>query len=130
MTDSRAWKIANIANDIPDVIVNADDGAEILILGWGSTFGAIKAAANRLRARKKKIAIAHLRYLNPFPKNLGEVVQAYPHVLVPELNNGQLVKLIRADFLVDARGLNKVQGEPFKVVEIEEAVLEMMEKLQ
>jgi 2-oxoglutarate ferredoxin oxidoreductase subunit alpha len=130
MTDSRAWKIANIANDIPELSVNADDGAEILILGWGSTFGAIKAAANRLRAKNKKIAIAHLRYLNPFPKNLGDVVRAYPHVLVPELNNGQLVKLIRADFLVDAKGLNKVQGEPFKVAEIEEAVLEIMEKLQ
>jgi 2-oxoglutarate ferredoxin oxidoreductase subunit alpha len=130
MTDSRAWKIANIANDIPELSVNADDGAEILILGWGSTFGAIKAAANRLRAKKKKIAIAHLRYLNPFPRNLGDVVRAYPHILVPELNNGQLLKLIRADFLVDAKGLNKVQGEPFKVAEIEEAVLEMMEKLQ
>jgi 2-oxoglutarate ferredoxin oxidoreductase subunit alpha len=128
MTDTRAWKISNIANDIPLLEVNADEGAEILVLGWGSTHGAIRAAANRLRAKNRKVAIAHLRYLNPFPKNLGEVVRAYPRVLIPELNTGQLLKLIRAEFLIDARGLNKVAGEPFKVAEVEEAVLEMMDR--
>jgi 2-oxoglutarate ferredoxin oxidoreductase subunit alpha len=127
MTDTRAWKISNIANDIPPISVNADEGAEILVLGWGSTHGAIRAAANRLRAKNRKVAIAHLRYLNPFPKNLGDVVRAYPHVLIPELNTGQLLKLIRSEFLVNARGLNKVAGEPFKVAEIEEAVIEIME---
>ncbi|HEY7565190.1 MAG TPA: 2-oxoacid:acceptor oxidoreductase subunit alpha [Acidimicrobiia bacterium] len=126
MTDTRAWKIANIANDIRPVAVNADEGAEVLVLGWGSTYGAIRAAANRLRAKKHKVAIAHLRHLNPFPKNLGEVVRSYPKVLIPELNSGQLLKLIRAEFLVDARGLNKVAGEPFKVGEVEEAVIEMI----
>jgi 2-oxoglutarate ferredoxin oxidoreductase subunit alpha len=126
MTDSRAWKIANIANDIPPVVVNADQDAQVLVLGWGSTYGAIRAAANRLRNRGQKVAVAHLRHLNPFPANLGEVVRAYRHVLIPELNTGQLLKLVRADFLVDAVGLNKVSGVPFRVAEIEEKVLEML----
>lgn len=130
MTDTRAWKIANIAADIPPVEVNADEGAEILILGWGSTYGAIRATANRLRNRKKPIAIAHLRYLNPFPANLGDVLRSYPTVLIPELNLGQLRRMIRAEYLIDAKGLNKVAGEPFKVAEIEKAVLELMESSQ
>ncbi|HEX5671982.1 MAG TPA: 2-oxoacid:acceptor oxidoreductase subunit alpha, partial [Acidimicrobiia bacterium] len=112
MTDSRAWKVANIAKDIPEVVVNADEGAELLVIGWGSTYGAIRAAINRVRARGRKVATAHLRHLNPFPLNLGEVLRSYPKVLVPELNTGQLLKMLRADFLVDARGLNKVAGEP------------------
>jgi 2-oxoglutarate ferredoxin oxidoreductase subunit alpha len=127
MTDTRAWKIANIANDIPPVKVVADPEAEVLVLGWGSTYGAIKAASNRLRARGHKVAIAHLRHVNPFPQNLGELVRSYPKVLIPELNTGQLLRLVRAEFLVDARGLNKVAGEPFKIAEIEEAVIEFME---
>ncbi|MGH8928031.1 MAG: 2-oxoacid:acceptor oxidoreductase subunit alpha [Acidimicrobiia bacterium] len=130
MTDTRAWKIANIANDIPLLQVNADPDAEVLVLGWGSTFGAIRAAANRLRAHGRSIATAHLRYLHPFPTNLGEVVRAYPKVLIPELNNGQLLRLVRAEFLVDAHGLNKVAGEPFKVAEIEQAVIETLESLR
>ena len=128
MTDTRAWKIANIANDIPPVAVDADDDAELLVLGWGSTFGAIKAAANRVRSQGRKVAIAHLRHLNPFPANLGDLVRSYRKVLIPELNAGQLVKLIRADFLVDAKGFNKTAGEPFKVAEIEEAILEVLDK--
>jgi 2-oxoglutarate ferredoxin oxidoreductase subunit alpha len=128
MTDTRAWKIANIAADIPDVSVSADPGAEILILGWGSTYGAIRATANRLRNRHQPIAIAHLRHLNPFPANLGEVLRAYQTVLIPELNTGQLRRLIRSEFLIDAKGLNKVAGEPFKVAEIEAAVLGLMEQ--
>ncbi|MCA1735606.1 MAG: 2-oxoacid:acceptor oxidoreductase subunit alpha [Actinobacteria bacterium] len=127
MTDTRAWKIANIANDIPPVEVRHEEGAEILVLGWGSTFGAIRAAANRLRLKDKAIATAHLRYLNPFPANLGEVLAAYRTVLVPELNSGQLRQLLRAEFLVDVQGLNKIAGEPFKVSEIETAILDIME---
>ncbi|HJR86286.1 MAG TPA: 2-oxoacid:acceptor oxidoreductase subunit alpha [Acidimicrobiia bacterium] len=128
MTDTRAWKIANIASDIPALDVKADPGAEILVLGWGSTYGAIRATANRLRNRAKPIAIAHLRHLNPFPANLGEVLSSYRTVLIPELNNGQLRRLIRAEYLIDAKGLNKVAGEPFKVGEIEAAVLGLMEQ--
>lgn len=128
MTDTRAWKVANIAKDIPLLAVNADDGADLLVIGWGSTYGAIRAGINRVRARGHKVAVAHLRYLNPFPANLGEVLRSYPKVLVPELNTGQLLKLLRADFLIDARGLNKVAGEPFKVAEVEEAILEALDK--
>jgi 2-oxoglutarate ferredoxin oxidoreductase subunit alpha len=127
MSDTRAWKIANIANDIPPIEVRHEEGAEILVLGWGSTYGAIRAASNRLRLKNKPIATAHLRYLNPFPSNLGEVLGAYRTVLVPELNSGQLRHLLRAAFLVDVQGLNKIAGEPFKVGEIEQAILELME---
>jgi 2-oxoglutarate ferredoxin oxidoreductase subunit alpha len=128
MTDSRAWKVANIAKDIPELEVNADEGADLLVIGWGSTYGAIRAAINRVRAKGRKVATAHLRHVNPFPANLGEVLRSYPKVLVPELNTGQLLKMLRADFLIDARGLNKVAGEPFKVAEVEEAILEVLDK--
>jgi 2-oxoglutarate ferredoxin oxidoreductase subunit alpha len=101
---------------------------DTLVLGWGSTYGAIRATANRLRSREKPVAIAHLRHLNPFPANLGEILHAYRTVLIPELNTGQLRRLIRAEYLIDAKGLNKVAGEPFKVAEIEAAVLGLMEQ--
>ena len=127
MVDNRAFKIANIARDIPPVEVLGEDDAELLVLGWGSTVGAIRAAANRVRARGKKVATAHLRHLNPFPPNLGEVLARYPKVLVPELNNGHLLLLVRAEFLVPAVGLHRVAGVPFKVSEIEEKILEMVE---
>jgi 2-oxoglutarate ferredoxin oxidoreductase subunit alpha len=127
MTETRAWKIANIASDIPPIEVRHEHGAEILVLGWGSTYGAIRAAANRLRLKNRPIATAHLRYLNPFPANLGEVLRSYRTVLVPELNSGQLRHLLRAEFLVDVRGLNKIAGEPFKVGEVEQAIVELME---
>jgi 2-oxoglutarate ferredoxin oxidoreductase subunit alpha len=126
MTDTRAWKVANIANDIPLVEVNDDTDAEILVLGWGSTYGSIRAAARRVRLAGKKVATAHLRYLNPMPRNLGEVLNSYPQILIPELNTGQLRRVIRSEFLLDVKGLNKVAGEPFKVAEIEEKILEMI----
>ncbi|MGH8874224.1 MAG: 2-oxoacid:acceptor oxidoreductase subunit alpha [Acidimicrobiia bacterium] len=126
MTDTRAWKVASIANDIPELEVDGEQGAELLVLGWGSTYGTIQAAARRARKRGLKLATTHLRYLNPFPANLGGVLREYHKVLVPELNSGQLVRLVRAEFLVDATGLNKVAGEPFRVGEIEEAMAEMI----
>jgi len=126
MTDTRAWKVANIANDIPLVEVKDDTDAEILVLGWGSTYGSIRAAARRIRLAGKKVATAHLRYLNPMPTNLGEVLNSYKQILIPELNTGQLRRVIRSEFLLDVKGLNKVAGEPFKVAEIEEKILEMI----
>jgi 2-oxoglutarate ferredoxin oxidoreductase subunit alpha len=126
MTDTRAWKVANIANDIPVVEVDGDQGAKILILGWGSTFGSIRAAARRARLEGHEVATAHLRYLNPLPNNLGDVLRSYEKILIPELNTGQLLKVIRAEYLLDAVGLNKVAGEPFKVTEITEKILEMV----
>jgi len=126
MSKLRAAKIAGIAADIPKLEVDDPDGsAEILVLGWGSTYGAIQAAARRVRAQGRQVAHAHLRHLNPFPSNLGDVVRSYSKVLVPEMNLGQLVKLVRADFLVDAKGLNKMRGKPFQAEEIEQAVLDL-----
>ena len=125
MTDTRAWKVANIANDIPDLSVDGDEDADLLVLGWGSTFGAIRAAARRARLDGRKVATLHLRYLNPMARNLGEVLSSYDKILIPELNTGQLLKLIRAEFLLDAVGLNKVAGEPFKVSEVAEKIMEM-----
>ena len=125
MTDTRAWKVANIANDIPDIEVNGDTDADLLVLGWGSSFGSIRAGARRARLEGRKVATAHLHYLNPLPRNLGEVLNTYKKVLIPELNTGQLLKVIRAEFLLDVTGLNKVAGEPFKVAEIAEKIMEM-----
>jgi 2-oxoglutarate ferredoxin oxidoreductase subunit alpha len=125
MVRLRERKIAGIAGDIPKLAVDADEGAELLVLGWGSTYAAIHAGVRQARARGARVARAHLRYLNPFPRNLGEVVRRYPKVLVPELNRGHLLRLLRAEFLVDAVGLNKVQGMPFKTIEIEEKIVEM-----
>ena len=126
MTDLREWKIRNIANDIPPLEVDGDAGAELLVLGWGSTFGAIRAAAKRVRKDGLKVATAHLRYLNPFPANLGEVLNDYRYILIPEINMGQLRKLIRAEFLVPAMGFNKVKGLPFRVSEVENKIREIL----
>jgi 2-oxoglutarate ferredoxin oxidoreductase subunit alpha len=127
MVRMRERKIAGIAADIPEISVDADEGAELLVLGWGSTYAAIHAGVRQARARGAKVARAHLRYLNPFPRNLGEAVRRYPRVLVPELNRGHLLRLLRAEFLVDAVGLSKVQGTPFKTLEVEEKIVEMAE---
>jgi 2-oxoglutarate/2-oxoacid ferredoxin oxidoreductase subunit alpha len=127
MSHLRAAKVAGIAADIPDIVVDdPDGGADVLVLGWGSTYGAIQAGARRVRAQGRQVAHAHLRHLNPFPRNLGDIVRSYRHVLVPEMNLGQLVRLIRADFLVDAKGLSKMRGKPFRAEEIEDAILELL----
>jgi 2-oxoglutarate ferredoxin oxidoreductase subunit alpha len=123
MTRLRAAKVAKIAEDIPLLSVQDPDGdAELLVLGWGSTYGAIQAAARRVRSRGATVATAHLVHLNPFPANLGEVLASYSTVLVPELNMGQLVRLVRADFLVAAQGYSKVQGLPLTVGELEQEI--------
>lgn len=127
MTHLRAAKIAGIANDIPPLAVDDPSGeAELLVLGWGSTWGAIQAGARRLRADGVNVAHAHLMHLNPFPANLGEVLAKYPKVLIPEMNLGQLSRLVRAEYLVDAKSLTKVQGLPFRAAEIEAKMLEMI----
>jgi 2-oxoglutarate/2-oxoacid ferredoxin oxidoreductase subunit alpha len=114
----RAAKIARIAQDIPDVEVFGPDDATTLVLGWGSTYGAIRSAVDDCQRRGKKVARAHIRHMNPFPANLGKVLAKYKKVLIPEMNLGQLLFLIRAKFLVDAKGVNKVQGKPFLVSEL------------
>ena len=126
MVHLRAAKVAGIAATIPALPVDDPDGlggADVLVLGWGSTFGAIAAGVRRVRARGLRVAHVQLRHLNPFPSNLGAVVGAYSTVLVPETNMGQLSRLVRAEFLVAARSLSKVQGSPFRAGEIEAAVL-------
>jgi 2-oxoglutarate ferredoxin oxidoreductase subunit alpha len=128
MTRLRAQKIAGIASDIPELEVDDPDGnAELLVLGWGGTYGSIAAACRRVRKAGHPVAQAHLRHLNPFPRNTGEVLRRYPKILVPEMNLGQLLKLVRAEFLVDAVGYNRVRGIPFKAAELEQALLAMLE---
>lgn len=123
MVRLRAAKIDGIVRDVPPVEVDDETGdAELLVLGWGSTYGAIVAAVRRVRARGQKVAHAHLVHLHPFPANLGDVLARYRLVLVPEMNLGQLSRLVRAEYLVDARPLSKVQGVPFRAREIEAAI--------
>ncbi len=119
MSVIRAEKVARIANDIPPLEVFGPPEGDLLILGWGSSFGAIRSAVERLQGRGKSIAHAHLRHLNPFPTNTGDVVRAYRKVLVPEVNMGQLLFLIRGTYLVDAIGFNLVRGKPFQISEIQ-----------
>jgi len=127
MTRLRAAKVAGIARDIPLLEVDDPDGARTLVLGWGSTYGPIGAAVKRVRRDGHRIAQAHLHYLNPFPSNTGEILRRYEKVLVPEMNLGQLLKLVRAEFLVDAVGFNRVRGLPFKASELAEAIVTMVE---
>ncbi|HYU38387.1 MAG TPA: 2-oxoacid:acceptor oxidoreductase subunit alpha [Acidimicrobiia bacterium] len=127
MVRVRAEKVARIASDIPLVEVDDDGDADLLVLGWGSTWGAIQAAVRRIRAGAKQVAHAHLVHLNPLPPNLGDLLSRYPKVLVPEMNLGQLSRLVRAEYLVDAHTLSKVQGIPFKAAEIEAKILELID---
>jgi 2-oxoglutarate ferredoxin oxidoreductase subunit alpha len=128
MVRTRAAKVAGIAADIPPLEVNDPSGeAQVLVLGWGSTYGSIAAAVERLNRRGRRVAHAHLVHLNPFPTNLGEVLARYRRVVVPEMNLGQLTSLVRSEFLVDARLVSKVQGQRFLYSEIEAAVLALME---
>src|SRR5215216_4087270 len=126
MVRLRAQKVAGIAADIPELEVDDSDGASLLVLGWGGTYGPIQSAARRLRKDGKKVAHAHLTHLNPFPRNLGDVLDRYDRVLVPEMNLGQLLKLIRAEFLVDAAGYNRVRGLPFRSDELADAIEAML----
>jgi 2-oxoglutarate ferredoxin oxidoreductase subunit alpha len=126
MTHLRAQKVAGI--EVPDLEVNDEFGdAELLVVGWGSTRGPILGAARRVRLAGHKVALAHLRYLNPLPRNTGEVLRRYKRVLVPETNTGQLVKLLRAEYLVDCEPYNRVRGLPLSTEELEQAMLERVQ---
>jgi 2-oxoglutarate ferredoxin oxidoreductase subunit alpha len=129
MTHLRQAKVDGIAKDIPALEVDDPDGdAELLILGWGSSLGTIRAASRRVRVAGRKVATAHLRHLNPFPANTGDVVKAYPKVLIPEMNMGQLSMLIRAKFLVDAISFTKVQGLPIFADDLEQEILRVLDE--
>jgi 2-oxoglutarate/2-oxoacid ferredoxin oxidoreductase subunit alpha len=127
MVRLRAEKVAAIVQDVPEVVPAGDDSGDLLIVAWGSTFGPVTAALRAQRAKGRRIGHVHLRHLNPLPKNLGEVLMRYDRVLVPEMNMGQLVILLRAKYLVDAVGYNKIQGKPFKQSEIEHKIEELID---
>jgi 2-oxoglutarate ferredoxin oxidoreductase subunit alpha len=118
MCELRAQKVANVAADIPEQYVEGNESGDLLVLSWGGTYGACLTAVREAQATGLAVSHAHLRYLNPFPRNLGDLLGRFKKVLVPELNLGQLRALIRSEFLVDALGLNKVKGKPFAVSEV------------
>ncbi|MGH2701391.1 MAG: 2-oxoacid:acceptor oxidoreductase subunit alpha [Actinomycetota bacterium] len=126
MSELRAAKIKAIEEDIDPLEWRGDADAEVLVLGWGGTYGAIGAACRQLRVKGKKIAHANLRHLSPFPKNTEAVLRRFDKVIVPELNLGQLSKLIRSEFLIDAKSITKMQGQPFRASELEEKILELI----
>jgi 2-oxoglutarate/2-oxoacid ferredoxin oxidoreductase subunit alpha len=127
MVHLRRDKIAGIAADIPAAEVNDETGdAQLLLVSWGSTYAAVAAGVKRVRARGMKAAHVHLRHLNPLPANLGEVLTRYSQILVPEINLGQLSRILRAEFLVDAQTMSKIQGVPFRVGEIEAAITALL----
>ncbi len=119
MTGIRASRIGGIADDVAPLEVDEDPGAELLVLGWGSSRGAIRAAARRVRLNGRSVAIAHLHHLHPMPANTGEVLRRFDRVLVPEMNTGQLAQLLRAEFLVDVESYCKLEGKPLFAAELE-----------
>jgi 2-oxoglutarate ferredoxin oxidoreductase subunit alpha len=120
MTELRAAKIAGI--EVPDVEVLGEADADLLVLGWGSSYGTIRAGARRVRERGGRVATAHLHHLNPMPANLGEVLRSFESVLVPEMNSGQLAHELRAKYLVDVESYAKVQGQPLLPSEMENEI--------
>ncbi len=126
MVNDRAAKVARLADIIPEQTVYGPEEGQLLVIGWGSTFGAIHAAVAQAQAKGQSVAHAHIRYLNPFPRNLGYLLQRYDKILVPELNMGQLSLLLRGRFVRDVISLNKVQGRPFKISEIASKIDEML----
>jgi len=124
----RDEKVRRIAQDYPPTEVDGDDSGQLLVVGWGSTHGAIKGALRRLRAEGHKVSHVHLRYLNPLPRELGEIMGRFDKVLIPEMNMGQLAFVLRARFLVDAISYTKVQGQPFLSTEIAARVRQLVGK--
>lgn len=126
MVKERAAKIKAIANYIPEQQLDSGNlNDDLLLITWGSTYGAVKVAATQLRQNGIQVAHLHLRYLNPLPKNLGELLKSFKKVIVPELNNGQLLQIIRSAYLIDTQGINKIKGQPFLASEIVEAVIKI-----
>ena len=127
MVRTRAEKVEGIAQDIPEIVPEGDQSGDLLIVAWGSTAGPITAAIAPMREKGHRIGHVHLRYLNPLPRNLGDILKRYKKVLVPEMNMGQLVMILRAKFLVDAESYGKIQGKPFKQSEIEAKIEELLD---
>ncbi len=127
MTKLRARKVEAVANTIPPTQINGDPDGDVLVIGWGSTKGAIEAAVAELKERGRRVGSVHLRYINPLPSDLGTIVTRYRHLLVPEINDGQLIRVLRDKYLLPFKGLNKIQGLPFKAIEIADAVEEIFD---
>jgi len=128
MIKTRQAKIDLVAREARELILNGPDEGELLLVGWGSTYGAITQATTEMRRRGHKVSNVHLRWLNPLNPRLGPLVKRFKRVLVPEMNNGQLVRILRSELLVEAEGLNKIQGKPFKVSELCAAIEERAPK--
>jgi 2-oxoglutarate ferredoxin oxidoreductase subunit alpha len=129
MTDTRAAKVDGIATDIPlQTVALGEDRGKLAVVGWGSTFGPIHQAVRQLRTEGANVSQIHIRYLKPFPRNLGDLLRRFDRIVVPEMNNGQLVTILRAEYLVPAEKLNKVTGKPFKIVELVDAIRAKLEK--
>jgi 2-oxoglutarate ferredoxin oxidoreductase subunit alpha len=124
MTELREAKVAGIASDIPPLEVDSEPGAGLLVLGWGSSEGSIRAGVRRARLEGHKVACAHLHHLNPLPENTGDVLRSFDRVLVPEMNTGQLAQVLRAKFLIDVESFCKVQGQPLFAGEIAQQIAE------
>jgi len=123
MTDLRKGKIDGVADHIPEQEVTLGaEGGKLVIVGWGSTFGPIHQAVRRARARGRDVSHVHIRHIWPMPRNLGPLLKSYDKIIVPEMNTGQLKTVLRDQFLVDAKPLNKVSGQPFRIAEIEAAI--------
>jgi len=127
MVELRAQKIEGIARDIPPAQVEGAPEGDLLVIGWGSTYGAIAAAVDEKVREGRRVGHLHLRHLNPFPANLGSILPRFTRFLVPENNSGQLLSMLRDRFLVDAVGLSKVEGRPFRIREIEEGIEALLE---
>jgi 2-oxoglutarate ferredoxin oxidoreductase subunit alpha len=128
MINTRAKKVANIANDIPPQPLDGPESGDLLVLSWGGTYGACATAVHNMQAVDRAVTHCHLRYLNPLPKDLSDILKRFKMVLIPELNMGQLSVIIRSRFLIDTVGLNKVQGKPFSVAEVEAKIDELLPK--
>ena len=129
MVRMREAKVEKIADYIPEQTIEVGTNkGKLLILGWGSTYGAIKSAVLKAREKGYDVSQAHLRYIKPLPKNLGELLYNFEHVIIPEMNTGQLIKIIRDKFLIPAEGLNKIQGMPFTAEEIFTKIEEKFKK--
>ena len=127
MVRTRAEKVRRVAQEIPPTTINGPATGDVLVVGWGGTYGAITAAVERAQTEGKAVASVHLRYLNPLPPDLGQIVREYRKVLVPEINSGQLVRVLRAEYLVDAVGFNRVRGLPLASEEILDAINQLVE---
>ena len=127
MVRTRAKKVALVADDVPLQTLDGADTGDLLVVSWGGTYGACATAVHKMQSAGRSVTHCHLRYLNPFPRNLGAILKSFKKVLVPELNLGQFRTLLRSRFLIDAKGLNKIKGQPFTVGEIMRGVRAILE---